>query len=379
MNIIETKNILKNIFKIIIILLLMFTLFNFIGNVNGEVIDNNKNLNETSITNNNIIVNNSVSQNTVVKSSKTLYNYIYTYNIVPKTVVIDNVNNKNISSRNFLYLMSKTVIYKYKNDNSNIKIKYGITSNKNIKGDTIKGNIKKSSYYKIAKYIVNYVENHGKVPSYYRLSNDKKIKYETLIFMFSKILSKASKTKSILPKTVYINVDKQDAINNNGKTLKLYDKYKKTNLAKYLKSTSWTPSKSIYIKNLAKKITKGIKVKYKKAEAIFNWTINNIEYSYYYNTKYGGKKTIKLKKGNCVDMSHAYAALSRSIGIPTRYIHSKCDFRKSGWLGHVWLQVLIGKKWIPVDISGENNRFGGVVNWNQNTYHRYSVYSETPW
>lgn len=368
------KNIFKTILKIVIIFLLIFTLFNIVESVNGEIMSGNEDVNETNINNNNTIVNNSVSQDNVVKSSKTLYNYIDTYKIIPKNVM---VNDKNLSSKNFLYLMSKTVIYKYKNDNSDIKIKYGIKSNKKIKGDTIKWKYETSSYYKIAKYIVNYVDNHNKVPSYYKLLSKKKIKYETLIFMFSKILSKTKRNN--LPKTVYINVDKLDAINNNGKTLKLYNKYRKTSLSKYLISTSWTPSKSSYIKSIAKKITKGIKSKYKKAEAIFNWTVNNIKYSYYYNTKYGGKKTIKLKKGNCVDMSHAYASLSRSIGLPTRYIHSRCDFRKSGWLGHIWLQVLVGKKWIPVDVSGENNRFGGVVNWNQNTYHRIAIYSETPW
>ncbi len=70
--------------------------------------------------------------------------------------------------------MSKTVIYKYKNDNSDIKIKYGIKSNKNIKGNTIKYKYKTNSYYKIAKYIVNYVDNHNKVPSYYKLLSKKK-------------------------------------------------------------------------------------------------------------------------------------------------------------------------------------------------------------
>ncbi|KZX15054.1 transglutaminase-like superfamily protein [Methanobrevibacter cuticularis] len=341
------------------VLIAIFLSFSMISSVNATI---------------NTTDNDTVSQNTVIKNSKIVYNHLDKHNHVPKTVM---VMDKNVSSRSFFYLMSKTVVYKYNKNNSDFEIKVGIKSSKNVKGDSIKGKYQTKSYYKIAKYVLNYVDKYNKVPSYYKSQSKKKIKYETLFFMFSKIL--AITKYNHLPKTVYINLDKQDAINNNGKTLKLYNNYKKTDLSKYLKSTSWTPSKSTYIKNLAKKITKGKKTKYEKAEAIFNWTITNIKYSYYYNTRYGGGKTIKIGKGNCVDMSHAYAALSRSVGLPTRYIHSRSDFRKSGWLGHIWLQVLVNNKWIPVDISGENNRFGGVVNWNQNTYHRISVYSETPW
>ncbi|MDR1721787.1 MAG: transglutaminase-like domain-containing protein, partial [Methanobrevibacter sp.] len=195
----------------------------------------------------------------------------------------------------------------------------------------------------------------------------------------SKILANTKKGK--LPKTVNININSLDGINNNGKTLIHYNIYSPTKLSKYLKSTKWAPSKNAFIKALAKKITKGKKTDYEKAEAIFNWLNKQTNYSFYYNSKYGAIKTIKLKKGNCVDISHAYTAIARSIGLPTRYIHGKCTFKsgKPKRTGHVWVQVLVNKVWIPVDLSNLKNRFGAIVSWNPYTYKKYSVLSKTPW
>ena len=60
---------------------------------------------------------------------------------------------------------------------------------------------------------------------------------------------------------------------------------------------------------------------------------------------------LENKQGVCVEYSTLFAALARSIGIPTRYVtgYAYTD-RFSGWLGHVWDEVYIGD-WIPVDAT----------------------------
>ncbi|MDR1721680.1 MAG: transglutaminase family protein, partial [Methanobrevibacter sp.] len=86
----------------------------------------------------------------------------------------------------------------------------------------------------------------------------------------------------------------------------------------------------------------------------------------------------KLKKGNCVDTSHAVVTLLRACGIPARYINGKCSFTKGDLKGvtvsHVWVQVLIGKKWMVADGIYKGNRLGYVGNWKVNKYVLYGKY-----
>ncbi len=58
------------------------------------------------------------------------------------------------------------------------------------------------------------------------------------------------------------------------------------------------------------------------------------------------------KRGVCVEYSHLFAALARSLGYPTRlvagYAYSPLE-KKS--VGHLWNEVYINKTWIPVDAT----------------------------
>ncbi|MDR1721865.1 MAG: hypothetical protein LBR24_02315, partial [Methanobrevibacter sp.] len=206
------KTILKKsenntILKITLLILLILSISTLIDTIEGErdenivfgsdTINNStttniSSLNNNSTENNNSINNNSInynktintiykviSQNNIIKGSKALYNYLDNKRILPTTIVID---KKTYSTGEFLYLMSKTIVNKYNNNKKAITINFIINNNDNIKGNTIKSKFSSKTYYKIAKYIVNYVETYHKLPSYYKLSNGKKIKYETLVF-----------------------------------------------------------------------------------------------------------------------------------------------------------------------------------------------------
>jgi transglutaminase-like putative cysteine protease len=114
-----------------------------------------------------------------------------------------------------------------------------------------------------------------------------------------------------------------------------------------------------------------------KATNIFNWVRDQLDYSFYYNTKRGAVGTLRDGRGNCVDLSHIMVALSRAAGIPARYVHATCTF-KSGKIGHVWAQLYVDGKWINADASNNINSFGVIRNWNTKTYTLKGIYSSLP-
>ncbi|MDR1818753.1 MAG: transglutaminase family protein, partial [Methanobrevibacter sp.] len=143
-------------------------------------------------------------------------------------------------------------------------------------------------------------------------------------------------------------------------------------------STTNAKKNDDYIEGLAKNITKNKTTKLEKAEAIFDWVKNNLDYSGYVGTKYGAKKTIIIGRGNCVDTSHALVALLRASDIPARYVNGRCEFiegeLEGKTLSHVWIQVLIDDKWMVADGTYDENKLGYVTNWNPNSHSVYGIY-----
>jgi hypothetical protein len=152
----------------------------------------------------------------------------------------------------------------------------------------------------------------------------------------------------------------------------------KVSLAKCLKPTSTAQSNDPHIKALAAKITQGATTKYEKAVRIFNWVRDNLDYSFYYNTKYGAVKTLKNKEGNCVDLSHLLVALSRAAGIPARYVHVTAEFASGRVCGHVFVQAYIKGKWYNMDASNNINEFNVINNWYKVTAAIKGIYTKLP-
>ncbi|MGB9938204.1 MAG: transglutaminase-like domain-containing protein [Methanobacterium sp.] len=146
-------------------------------------------------------------------------------------------------------------------------------------------------------------------------------------------------------------------------------KYKKVKAA-YTKTVTKTyykaPKSSGYSGNvndsnisaLSASLTKNAGSDHAKGTKIFNWVRDNINYSFYYNTKYGATGTLKYKKGNCVDHSHLIVALARSAGLQARYAHGKVRFSSGKTYGHVWAQIGINGKWYNADATSSRNSLG---------------------
>ena len=146
----------------------------------------------------------------------------------------------------------------------------------------------------------------------------------------------------------------------------------------FLKSSSHCKVGAKSIKKLVKSLTAGLTSKVDKAKAIFDYVRDTLDYSYYYNSKYGSVKTLKYKKGNCVDHSHLLVSMFRTAGFNARYVHGKCHFRDGDVTGHVWTQVKIGNKWVCADAVSYRNSLGKIKNWNTKNYVIRGKYASLP-
>lgn len=103
---------------------------------------------------------------------------------------------------------------------------------------------------------------------------------------------------------------------------------------------------------LAKELTKDLVNDTDKVEAIYTYIIKNIKYdnekaetlnsNYLPNADY----TLMTKKAICYDYASLFAAMTRSIGIPTKLIKGqKNDISPY----HAWNEVFINNEWLTID------------------------------
>ena len=204
---------------------------------------------------------------------------------------------------------------------TNKKIRYYIYHWKNVK----KKDFKSKSKYKWLKSRYYYVTHYKATKIVSKWVNGKKISSQTTKnYKFTK----KSKYKNIRTTdwSLYI-LPSVDCESDNNKIKKLSKKIIATEE-----------------KKLKKKYKKNIKLKDKqKANAILHWVQIKIKYDGYGNTRKGALKTLKDKKGNCVDSTHLTIALLRAAGIPAKY-EAKYVNKKGG---HAWPLAYFNGKWYP--------------------------------
>ena len=126
---------------------------------------------------------------------------------------------------------------------------------------------------------------------------------------------------------------------------------------KLLASTEFWPCDDPEIIAIAKKITAGKQTTKKKVQAILEWLApgKNIKLGGpVTGSRWGVRKVLKQKFGQCWDFSDCFVTLCRASGIPCRQV--------GGWLygtsGHIWAEYLDEDKgWRQVDATG-----GGKLN-----------------
>ena len=127
-----------------------------------------------------------------------------------------------------------------------------------------------------------------------------------------------------------------------------------------LSSTEFFPSNDPEIIALASKITKGKRTTEEKVRAVLEWLApgKNIKFGGpVTGSRWGVKKVLKQKFGQCWDFSDCCITLCRASGVPCRQV--------GGWLygtsGHIWAEYLdVGKGWKQVDATGAGKLNCGI-------------------
>ena len=302
------------------------------------------------------------TQTQIENAAASVKSYIETNNKLPNYVTI---GTSQITMSQFLQLLVTGLLQINSGINTAI-VPGSVNSPTNSTGDYIYGNINLSEYIKIAQSVKTFIAANNIAPNY-ATSSLGKIPYETLIYMFSKVVNYYG-VNSKLP--TYVSVDSTVA-NPGSYSIP-------SELQQYIQATTNCQVTNSQIQTLAKSITSSKISTYDKAVAIFNWVRDNIGYSFYYNTKYGAVGTLNAKTGNCVDTAHLLIALERAAGIPARYEHVYAQFTSGSWYGHVIAQVYVNGKWYNADATSYSNTFGAIKSWNTATATIYGTYATLP-
>ena len=312
--------------------------------------------------------------NQIVDASKSLRSFVESKGYLPSTV---SVNGINVNITSFAYLMAKSVININNGKKLDVEV-INISSNYTNNGSSsINADLNKTKYIDLANALINGAVSDEKLPSSID-TNIGEISPNLYIFGLSKALDFYSNNNR-LPNYITFNAKDVDGtpgsdVTKRGNT----SQYKKglneiqaltsAQLAQYL-SSSGNDALNSAIRSLANSLTAGKTTVWAKAEAIFNWTRDNVKYEYYANTKYKATGTLSNKRGNCCDHANLIVALCRAADIPARYTHGKnCKFSSGLNTGHVWAQIYVDGVWYSADATSSRNELGNIRNWNTNSF-----------
>lgn len=246
-----------------------------------------------------------------------------------------------------------------------------------------------NAVYLLSK-IGRYRQFHGTLPAYVQIStplplNAYRINSKAIDTRIKNLKSQIRKTinlMNLINKRIRYSGNKKTIMRLQGKLRSLEKKYSYLNgqlryyeglrsspwyvpasLRRYIRSTAYCNINDPNIVYLARELSGN--TTHSTALNLFSWVRDNIDYSFYYRTRYGASGTLKYRTGNCVDQAHLMVALARTSGIPARYVRGYCRFISGNWYSHVWAQVWIrGHGWVTADTTHTMNNLGHVYNWN---------------
>ena len=185
-----------------------------------------KSLNSSNLTHENMVqIINSQSADmyfpyyTIREAGYRVRNYIENNGRLPNYVSINTqIGTLNVPMPDFLYLMAHTIQDQYENSsNTSVRAYFFNVNPTNPSGDSINADITKSQYYSIAYQTVAHISISTSTPNYIDSSYGK-IQYQTLIYMFSRIMywmhvNNSSFNNAGLPNYVTINVPSTHSMN----------------------------------------------------------------------------------------------------------------------------------------------------------------------
>jgi hypothetical protein len=127
-------------------------------------------------------------------------------------------------------------------------------------------------------------------------------------------------------------------------------------LDRYLRSTVAVPSRHVHIRDLAGQIVGQEQDPDAQVVLIVDWIQQNVEDVAV--DSFSALDVLATRKAECQGHTYLYAALARSVGIPTRVVNGLVysDNYGGGFFYHTWAESRIHDQWVPVDPT-----FGQVV------------------
>lgn len=330
----------------------------------------------------------------IEKAATNVRNYVDDYGKLPETVT---VGSEKVTIEEFSYLMGEAIAALNKGSTGKVSVLSGIGS-VNSTNTSLNTKVFKAEYLDLANRVVSHI-NTNKVPAAeIEVYNSSKAKvgnanFDLYTYCFAKILN-FYRTDGYLPNWCTFESDVFDDISiipsndtSPGKVTTadpkdfkkgLNEKNTVSDLSQYLKAGGHCALNQA-IKNKAASLTKGLTTTAAKANAIFNYVRDGIEYSYYADSKKDASGTLSSGSANCCDQANLVVALCRAAGIPARYSHAQgCTFSSGLVTGHVWAQILVGDTWYAADATSSRNKLGDINNWNTNSYNTLKQYALIP-
>ena len=330
----------------------------------------------------------------IEKAATNVRNYVDDYGKLPETVT---VGSEKVTIEEFSYLMGEAIVALNKGSTGKVSILTGI-GNVNSTNTSLNTKVFKAEYLDLANRVVSHI-NTNKVPAAeIEVYNSSKAKvgnanFDLYTYCFAKILN-FYRTDGYLPNWCTFESDVFDDISiipsndtspgkvttadSNDFKKGLNEKNTVSDLSQYLKAGGHCALNQA-IKNKAASLTKGLTTTAAKANAIFNYVRDGIEYSYYADSKKDASGTLSSGSANCCDQANLVVALCRAAGIPARYSHAQgCTFSSGLVTGHVWAQILVGDTWYAADATSSRNKLGDINNWNTNSYNTLKQYALIP-
>ena len=327
----------------------------------------------------NILTDKYFTFNQIVAAAKNLRSYVEKNGKVPATVTVNGIT---LNLTTFGYLMAKALVNVNNGKKINVDV-LPVDGNYSNNGKNIKGNLYKEGYLNLSNSLISYVQSNKRIP-FYITTNLGAMSPNLYIFGLSKALDFYA-SNNYLPN--YLIMDSNDV---NGKPsgkgnasqykkgLNEIESLSESELAQYLKASGNDAIDSA-IQKLANSLVAGKTSAWDKANAIFTWVRDNINYEYYANTKYKASGTLSKKKGNCCDHANLIVSLCRAAGIAARFSHAQgCRFSSGLVTGHIWAQIYVDGVWYSADATSSRNELGNIHNWNTNSFNSLKQYVHLP-
>ena len=116
-----------------------------------------------------------------------------------------------------------------------------------------------------------------------------------------------------------------------------------------LRSTPYIQSDSPYILRQAKSIVNNVTNDLEKVKALKQWVYKNLDKKPVLSIP-DAVSTLRSKVGDCNEHAALFAALSRSLSIPTRVV-AGVTYHEGTFYYHAWNEVCLDGKWISLDTT----------------------------